>query len=103
MSDTPEEFRLRMETPEYSSIPEMTRQTLYNYYAHRYDPGSGIRALLEKNIDAVVMVDAEHLVALPAILRLFYNSATWTCWGSKKTVTAWLHGEIQNPEDWPAE
>lgn len=103
MSDTPDEFRRRLTTPEYAVIPESTRNTLYLYYAYRCRPGYGTRALLEKNISAVVMVDEKVLVALPAMFRLMHNNAEDACWGSKSAVAAWIQGVTPSPDHWPAD
>ena len=103
MSDTPDEFRRRLETPEYAVIPEMTRRALYLYYAHRYRTGSGTNAFLEKNFDVIVMVDEKVLAGLPAMLRLFHCNAVDACWGSKERVIAWLNGTTPNPAHWPTE
>jgi len=103
MSDTPDEFRRRLETPEYAMIPAPTRAALNRYYAHRLRTGSATQAFLEKNFDVIVMVDEKVLVGLPAMLRLFHCNAADACWGSPEKVADWISGKTPRPKRWPAD
>lgn len=101
MSDTPDEFRRRLEQPEWAKIPERTRRSLYLYYAHRCQPGSALSAVLAKKFDAIVMVDDEVYAALRDIYRLLLNYAWSGLWGRQIDVVYWVDGKTERPEHWP--
>ena len=103
MSATPDEIRRLLETPEYAIVPEATRLTVLNYLRYRHRPGSATRALLERDMDAIVLADEKLLLGLPALLRLFHNEFPPRCWGSKEKVAAWVEGRTEDPDHWPAD
>ena len=102
MSDTPDELRRRLETEEYSIIPEATRGALYNHIVHRYKCGSALTALLRGSTDCIVMADQHMYPAMPAILRLLHNYAPSDCHGTGERVQNWLDHSTPDPAHWPA-
>ena len=101
MSATPDEIRRLLETPEYAIVPEATRLTVLNYLRYRHRPGSATRALLERDLDAIVYADEKLYAALPTMLRLFHNEFPPQCWGSKEKVAEWIVGRTEDPDHWP--
>lgn len=101
MSDTPDQFRRRLEQPEWAKIPESTRRSLADYYVHRYQPGSGLSVFLCGQLSCIVMVDEKVYTALPTIWRLMHNYAWSGLWGSAEKARAWTSGKTAVPEHWP--
>ena len=101
MSDTPDEFRRRLEQPEWAKIPARTQHSLYLYYAHRLKPGSGLVAVLSQQFKAIVMVDDEVYAALREIYRLLHNYAHPALWGSREKVDTWIADITPWPQGWP--
>ncbi len=100
MSDTPDQFRRRLEEPTWAKIPESTRHSLYLFYAHRYQPGSGLSVFLCGQLNSIVMVDDEVYGALRDIWRLMNNYAWSGLWGSPQEVRGWTSGKTERPEHW---
>ena len=101
MSDTPDEFRRRLESEDYADIPPATRSAIYRYVVHRQKPGSALTALLQGSVDCIVMASERVYPTLPKILWLLHNYAPSQCHGTEERVRSWLRGETPRPSHWP--
>ena len=75
---------------DYSRLPANHAETLHLYIECGYQPGSGFNAILENDLRAVVMVDADTLSMLPQIYEWLVNHAPSQCWGSREKVRDWM-------------
>lgn len=74
---------------DYSGLPQNHRESFRLYIEHGYHPGSGISAILQNDLRACIMVDAETFQQLPKIYRWVVNHAPSLCWGSEERVMQW--------------
>ncbi len=67
-----------------------TKQTIDDYVAQGWKPGSFVQAVLENDLrEAIGRADSGNLDTLPAIVAYCYNQIPSVCWGSPAKVEAW--------------
>ena len=75
---------------DYSGLPENYRETVARYFKGHCDPGTGWRAILSNDLNAVLICDAETAASLPKILIWLHNHAPSHAYGSVERVLDWM-------------
>lgn len=79
--------------PTWDAIPEPLQYGLVNYFEHRLQPGSFLRAVLENDHQrAMQLGDEEARAALLVIVTWCFCNAHRDSFGSKDVVADWLAG-----------
>jgi hypothetical protein len=65
-------------------------EAMRRYIEEGVDPGSGLTAILENDLRAIVMVDDDMLLVLPSLYRWLVNYAPSLAWGSPQKVREWM-------------
>jgi plasmid stabilization system protein ParE len=74
----------------YAGLPEVANEIMRRYIEYGCYPGSGMLAVLENNLRAVLLVDDRTLAHLPQIYRWLANNAPPEAWGSAEKVARWM-------------
>ncbi|MCX7593137.1 MAG: hypothetical protein N2235_05145 [Fischerella sp.] len=78
---------------QFGGIPRHTRQALYDYFIHRYEPGSFLMGVLTNDLyRAANSADAENATKIKAIVKWLLCAAPAGSYGSVETVKDWLEG-----------
>ena len=73
-----------------TTLLESHKATIDRYLEHGVDPGSGIGAILENDLGAVMRrVDNETLMLMPELLRYLQSRGVPEAWGSAEKVREW--------------
>ncbi len=77
---------------EYAAIPENLRGGIERYLIDRLKPGDFLTAVICNDLFAAFSrADENSRLALPTIIRWFYNRAPHVCHGSKSAMLRWLN------------
>lgn len=80
-----------MTKPDYSKLPETLRGGMQRYIEHGIVPGDFLRAVIRRDLVAVLLADDENLARIRVIVRWFHQEAPSDCWGSPDDLRFWLN------------
>lgn len=76
-------------------VPPNIKNAIDRYVRQRIPPDPFTRAVLERDLEAVVLADETSLKFLKDIYMYVYNYIPSMAWGSPERVKNWLSGETQ--------
>lgn len=88
-----------LDRAQFSLLPEDIAP-LIRYIAHKIEPGSFLRAVLENNLsEAMGRADMYNRRKIFEYVQWLYNEAPADCWGSPQNVHDWLYGKALNGDE----
>ena len=86
------------------NIPHNTRKALERYVTHGVLPGRFLQAVLRNEfVEAINYADPDNRTALVDIANHVVNVLPGNCWGSRETVSSWVHAHVQERDRKEAE
>ena len=87
------EFKMTLEMSAFQNciIPEYMCSGIELYLNQGIRPGDFLTKIFENDfVGAIGKADTNNMQNIPAYANFLYNYVSISCWGSKKTVDAWI-------------